>query len=52
MRSIGRIKLRALHPVDIVVTKAGRLDERDWQDIEDCIRRFALKRRAIVERAA
>jgi hypothetical protein len=31
------IELRALHPVDIVVTKIGRMDERDIEDIGRCI---------------
>lgn len=35
-----RILLKALHPIDIVVTKIGRLDNRDVQDIEACIKRF------------
>jgi hypothetical protein len=32
------IVLKALHPIDIVVTKIGRLDDRDVQDIEACIK--------------
>lgn len=51
IRNLRRIELRALHPVDIVVTKIGRLDERDIQDISACIRRFRLKKEAILERA-
>ncbi|MFH1294684.1 MAG: DUF6036 family nucleotidyltransferase [Candidatus Aenigmatarchaeota archaeon] len=39
---LKNISLRALHPVDIVVTKAGRLDSRDTQDIEACIREYKL----------
>ena len=46
------IKLMALHPVDIVVTKIGRLDERDEQDIESCIRKFKLKKDQITKRAS
>jgi hypothetical protein len=45
------IHLRALHPVDIVVTKIGRLDERDLQDIEVCIKRFNISKIQIEERA-
>ena len=48
---LKRIDLRALHPVDIVVTKIGRLNERDAQDIEACIRRFKLKKSQIAKRA-
>ena len=47
----GRIRLYALHPLDIVVTKIGRLDERDMQDIEDCIKKFGLKKEDIKKRA-
>lgn len=46
------IDLRALHPVDIVVTKIGRLDRRDLEDIESCIKNFKLKKNQIVKRAA
>lgn len=51
IRRFERIDLRALHPVDIVVTKIGRLDKRDLQDIADCIGRFALGKAEILERA-
>lgn len=44
------IALKALHPVDIVVTKVGRLDERDIQDIEACIRKFKLTKDKIARR--
>ncbi len=40
-----------MHPLDIVVTKIGRLDTRDWQDIEECIRKFKLRRDQIKRRA-
>ncbi len=46
------IELRTLNPVDIVVTKIGRLDERDKQDIEVCIRKFKLTRNQIEKRAS
>ncbi len=45
------IELRALHPVDIVVTKIGRLDSRDKQDIEACIKKGGLRRAEIARRA-
>ena len=35
--SLSRIRLYALDPVDIVVTKAARLNSRDWHDIQRCI---------------
>lgn len=45
------IHLKALHPVDIVATKIGRLNGRDLQDIEACIQKFKLSKRHIEERA-
>jgi Nucleotidyltransferase of unknown function (DUF6036) len=46
--NLKRIKLRSLHPIDIVVTKIGRLNDRDKQDIELCITRFELKESDII----
>jgi len=43
--------LRALAPVDIVVTKVGRLDERDLDDVKTCVQRFRLGKGAIFRRA-
>lgn len=45
------ITLKALQPVDIVVTKIGRLDTRDQEDIEDCIKKFKLTKNQIIKRA-
>lgn len=45
------IDLRTLSPLDIVVTKIGRLDDRDMEDIDACIRKFRLTRSKIAERA-
>ncbi len=45
------ITLAALHPVDIVVTKIGRLHPRDIEDIETCIKKFKLKKEKILQRA-
>jgi hypothetical protein len=45
------IQLKALHPVDIVVTKIGRLNERDLQDIEVCIKNSNLSKSQIEQRA-
>jgi len=50
IRSLRNIDLRALAPVDIVVTKIGRLDQRDMDDIEACTRKFKLTRNSIVRR--
>jgi hypothetical protein len=44
--------LKALHPIDIIVTKIGRLDDRDVQDIEACIKGFNISKNQIEERAA
>lgn len=52
VRRFMRINLLALHPVDIVAAKIGRLDERDIQDIEACIRGFGLTREQIRKRAS
>ncbi|MDE1863238.1 MAG: hypothetical protein KGI33_10025 [Thaumarchaeota archaeon] len=48
---LKRIELRALHPLDIVVTKIARLDGRDKQDIVSCMKRFKITRRQILKRA-
>lgn len=48
---LAKIDLRALHPVDIVVTKIGRLDGKDLQDIESCIKEANLGKSQIAERA-
>jgi len=50
-RTMKNVELRALNPVDIVVTKIGRLDGRDKEDIQRCIEKFSLSRNHIVERA-
>jgi len=48
---LKNIKLKALNPLDIVVTKIGRLDERDLQDIKACIEKFKLTKTQIKKRA-
>jgi hypothetical protein len=48
----SHILLKALNQVDIVVTKIGRLDLRDIQDIETCIREFKISKDQITARAA
>jgi len=49
--SFQHINLKALHPVDIVVTKIGRLDQRDIQDIEACVKKSKLSKTQVEERA-
>jgi hypothetical protein len=44
------IKLYSIHPLDIVVTKIGRLNERDWEDIIDCVKKYNLTKKQILER--
>ncbi len=52
IKEFGRISLRALQPVDIVVTKIGRLNARDMQDIEACIQKANISEAEIQERAS
>ena len=49
--NLKNIDLRALDPVDIIVTKIARLDERDEQDIRSCIANFKITREQIEQRA-
>lgn len=51
IEKMKHIRLKALHPVDIVVTKIGRLDARDKQDIQTCIRKFKLTKGQVARRA-
>ncbi len=46
------IELKALDPIDIVVTKIGRLNDSDMEDIESCIKKFGLTRGQVEDRAA
>jgi hypothetical protein len=48
---LKNIQLRALDPVDIIITKIARLDGRDEQDIESCIKKFKIKKNQILKRA-
>jgi len=52
IKQFRNIGLRALDPLDIVVTKIGRLDERDIQDIQKCIRKFKLMKSDVKKRAS
>lgn len=51
VKKFDRINLRALSPIDIVVTKIERLNPRDKQDIQACINRFRLSKEEIMTRA-
>ena len=51
IKEYSHIILKALHPIDIVVTKIGRLNPRDIQDIETCINAFKISKDQIKARA-
>lgn len=51
IKKMRRIELRALAPVDIVVTKIGRLDQRDSDDVKICVERFRLRKGDVANRA-
>ena len=46
----GNIELMALHPLDIIVTKVGRYNARDVQDIKDCINWYKIDKNSIYKR--
>lgn len=48
---LERIDLRALHPVDVVVTKVGRFNERDREDIRRTVEAFDLEAEDVRARA-
>ena len=45
------IRLRVLDPLDIIVTKIGRLNEKDKEDIMTCIRKSHITKTQIINRA-
>lgn len=51
IKKMKNIELRALNPVDIITTKIGRLDERDKEDIEACIKKYNITKKQVTERA-
>ena len=51
IKEFNRVSLRALQPVDIIVTKIGRLNARDMQDIEVCVNKAKVSEAIIKERA-
>lgn len=50
--NLENIKLYALHPLDIVITKIGRLNDRDVPDIEICIKKHNITKEQIKQRAS
>ena len=51
IKEFNHISLRALQPLDIIVTKIGRLNDRDLQDIEACIKKAKVSKAEILDRA-
>jgi hypothetical protein len=51
IKEFNHISLRALQPLDIIVTKLGRLNDRDMQDIEACIKKANVSKGEILQRA-
>ena len=49
VKEYRHIVLKALRPVDIIVTKIGPLNERDMQDIEACIKQGQVRAAQIRE---
>lgn len=47
---LENIELYAISPVDVIVSKAGRLNERDIQDIKAVIEKFSVKKKEISKR--
>ena len=45
------MKVKTLDPLDIIVTKIGRLNERDKEDIATCIKKFKITKAQIKKRA-
>jgi hypothetical protein len=50
-QTIPNITLRAIQPLDIVVTKIRRLNSRDAEDIKTCIHKCHLTKEEIWDRA-
>ncbi len=49
--NLKKIKLYALHPLDIVITKIGRLNDRDVPDIKICVKKYSITKEEIKQRA-
>lgn len=48
---LENISLYSIHPLDIVASKLGRLNDRDMQDIEVCIKKHRLSKEGVRKRA-
>ena len=49
--SFKNIKLKILHPLDIMCSKISRSSDADIEDIETCIKTYKLKKNSITNRA-
>jgi hypothetical protein len=49
--SFKNIKLKVLHPLDIVCSKISRSSDADIEDIATCIKRYKLKKSDLTKRA-
>ena len=47
---LNNIDLKLLHPIDIIITKASRLNERDKEDIAALIKKKKIKKEKLVNR--
>jgi hypothetical protein len=52
IKNFNKIELRALHPVDIVVSKIARLDSADIEDIKACIKKYKIRKEDVKKRAS
>ena len=48
---LAKVDLRALQPLDVVVTRIERLSDADMRDIKTCIKHFRLGKNQILKRA-
>lgn len=51
IQAVGNIRLFALHPLDMVITKIGRFDARDQQDIWSAITQHHITADEVRQRA-
>ena len=49
--SFKNIKIKILHPIDIVCSKISRSSDADMEDIESCIKAYKLKKSDVTRRA-
>ena len=49
--SFKNIKIKVLHPIDIVCSKISRSSDAGMEDIESCIKAYKLKKSDVARRA-